>query len=66
MQQWFTTSEACISATITGDFKEVDQADEVTPGDEVTPILVSVNYVTSSHSLVLVKFLLFTAVMASF
>ena len=38
MQQWFTASEACISATIRDDFKEVDQADEVTPGDEVTPI----------------------------
>ena len=38
MQQWFTTSEARISATIRDDFKEVDQADEVTPGDEVTPI----------------------------
>ena len=38
VQERFAASEDYISATIRDDFKEVDQADEVTPGAEVTPI----------------------------
>ena len=38
VQERFAASEDYISATIRDDFKGVDQADEVTPGDEVTPI----------------------------